>query len=75
MLINGDFPFVRYPDIVHVIDLLPNSKIILRDKTLFDNAAELLEKFEESVSFYFRHRVAKNGHFEGTFKHDIIISL
>ncbi|KAL5267888.1 hypothetical protein ACHWQZ_G004817 [Mnemiopsis leidyi] len=44
---------LRYPDIVHVIDLLPNSKIILRDKTLFDNAAELLEKFEETCPVAF----------------------
>merc|ERR1719456_729412 len=44
---------LRYPDIVHVIDLLPNSKIILRDKTLFDNAGELLEKFEETCPVAF----------------------
>ncbi|XP_063685402.1 uncharacterized protein LOC134819394 [Bolinopsis microptera] len=44
---------LRYPDIVHVIDLLPNSKIILRDKTLFDNAAELLQKFEETCPVAF----------------------
>lgn len=43
----------KYPDTVHVIDLLPNSKAILRDKTLFDNAAEYLAKFEESCPIAF----------------------
>lgn len=38
---------LKSPDAVHVIDLLPNSKIILRNQKLFENAGELLEKFEE----------------------------
>lgn len=44
---------LRYPDTIHVIDLLPNSKYILRNNTLFTDVAELLTKFEETCPVAF----------------------
>lgn len=44
---------LRFPDSVHVIDLLPNSKAILRNQKLFQDAGELLDKFEETCPVAF----------------------
>lgn len=44
---------LRFPDSVHVIDLLPNSKAILRNQKLFEDAGALLDKFEEACPVAF----------------------